>query len=185
MQIITFNANARSIALSKVGRRSGQMTVKFSTGNEVHFDKYNNALRVRWIQCNYSTNYLYHFGSSTRDMSEEENTMLVAAMIIMNVSTVVVGHREAVTLGAPNLYVADPVVIVVEEPVKPARHATGWDRAQEFGISGHAKQRQQERRPAEEPRRQVPSKPLGKWGWAAVIAVATVAVVAAATSDNN
>jgi len=182
MKSFTFNATAKSVAMFKIAQRDN-LLVRFSPQNEVYFERKHNGYSLRWVKCNYLTKYVYKFSSQVMNFSEEENCLIVAAMMAMNIDSVLVGSNELIMLGAPLCHV-DPVVIVVEEPA-PKRHASNWDRAQEFGISGHAKQRQQERRPAEEPRRHTPSKPLGKWGWAAVAAVATLAVVASAMAADE
>lgn len=182
MNTFNYNANAASISMMAKGKRHAhQLQVDFGNGNDVYFEcKQGNVYSLRWVRTSYETNYVYRSGRKVDTLTYDENTLIVAAMMIMGISVLHIGLNEVIVLGAPNVHV------VVEEPA-PKRHATTWDRAQEFGISGHAKQnqQQQQRRPQEEPRRQVPVKPLGKWGWAAVIAVATVAVVAAATADNN
>jgi hypothetical protein len=107
--------------------------------------------------------------------------MLVAAMMLLNITSVKVGS-EVITLGAP-ASIIHTVIIDSPQP-QPVRHASNWDTAEEFAVSGHRiKSTPTYSRPVEPIR-----LPTTKKGWFAlgvatvIIGVATAA--AAATADR-
>lgn len=180
MKVFTYNPTAACISLSRVGKVRG-LTVEFSRGNDVTFRRQGAGYELTRINQDYSFN-LFMFTSSVDELSHEENVMLVAAMLCLNMNEVKVGS-ELITLGAPNGVIH---TIIIDSPApQPVRHASGWDKAKEFGVSGHRK--------AEAPRHtRTTVEPIQlsktKKGWLALGAVAALTVgaivLAAAVTED-
>lgn len=183
MNILHFQATAPCLALVNIGQRTGN-TVKFSRGNEVTFERHLNGFKLRTIKTDGSTNSFYWLGSDANDLSTEETILMVAAMIVMNMSAVVIGSNDLVNL--------DPSVVVhrvvVETPVqrpRPIKHLSDWKGAEAHGISGHRKEetsahtRHSQAAPVELPKT--------KKGWLAFGAAAllTVGVIGLAAACSN
>lgn len=168
MNVYTYNPTSPCIALSRVGRVQGQ-TVYFSNGNDVTFSRRGNSYELARIRKDYGLN-IFMFTSTVDELSHDENVMLVAAMLCMNITEVKVGS-ELISLGAATGVIH---TIIIDSPnPQPVRHASGWDKAKEFGVSGHRK--------AESPRHTrttVEPLPLPKTkkGWLALGAVAALTV---------
>lgn len=180
MKVFTYNPTSACIALSRIGKVRG-LTVEFNSGSDVSFSRCGNGYKLNRIRDNYSMS-LIMFTSTVDELSHEENVMLVAAMMLLNITSVKVGS-EVITLGAP-ASIIHTVIIDAPQP-QPVRHASNWDTAEEFAVSGHRNQstpRYYNRRPVTEPIR----LPTTKKGWFAlgvatvIIGVATAAAAAAA-----
>jgi hypothetical protein len=180
MKVYTYNPTAPCIALARVGKVRG-LTVEFNNGTDVTFTRRGVGYELSRIRDNYDLS-LFMFSSSVDELSHDENVLLVAAMMLLNITSVKVGS-EVITLGA-STGIIHTVIIDTAQP-QPVRHATNWDTAEEFAVSGHRNQstpRYYSRRPMAEPIR----LPTTKKGWFAlgvatvIIGVATAAAAAAA-----
>lgn len=177
MKVFTYNPTSACIALSRIGKVRG-LTVEFNSGSDVSFSRCGNGYKLNRIRDNYSMS-LIMFTSTVDELSHEENVMLVAAMMLLNITSVKVGS-EVITLGAP-ASIIHTVIIDAPQP-QPVRHASNWDTAEEFAVSGHRNRSTPNySRPVEKI-----TLPTTKRGWFAlgvatvIIGVATAAAAAAA-----
>lgn len=177
MKVFTYNPTAACIALTRIGKVRG-LTVTFNSGSDVTFSRRGMGYELSRIRDDYDLS-LFMFTSKVDELSHEENVMLVAAMMLLNITSVKVGS-EVITLGAVT-GITHTIIIDSPQP-QPVRHASNWDTANEFAVSGHRnKSTPHYSRPVEPIR-----LPTTKRGWFAlgvatvIIGVATAAAAAAA-----
>lgn len=177
MNLFTYNPTAPCIALARVGKRVGN-TVEFSRGNSVKFNRKGNGYQLNQIYNNYSFN-LFMFTAKVDELNHEENVMLVAAMMVMGITSVMVGDNELISLGSPTGIIH---TVIIDSPIpQPVRHASNWDKAREFGVSGHrhTESPKQTRTPVQPMR-----MPKTKLGWLALGAVTVLAIAATAVAAS-
>lgn len=181
MQVFTYNPTAPCIALARVGKRSGDRVV-FSAGNSVEFRRKGNGYSVSQINNEYSFS-LIMFTTTVDELDTEENTLLVAAMMVMGISSVMVGDNQMITLGAQTGIIH---TVIIDSPIpQPIRHASNWDKAKEFGVSGHRHTESPRHTRTPAPQLKYPTTKKGWLGLAALAAVTVGAIVltAACTED--
>lgn len=129
MNILNLSVTSNAKTLATVAELQGNK-VKFATGNEVAFKSLDRIAHLKYVRVNWSTTTVFQFSVPT--FTQEEQDYLVAAMLV-------VGIRS---------FIAGPTIVGLDDssdPVAPkvTRCATDFEGAQKYGISQHARQRQE------------------------------------------
>lgn len=180
MQITNISVTREAQALSVVARADGTR-VKFDNRNYVDFRLRGQSYHLNRIMNDWSTTMVFEFSTTFSSLGKEEQDMLVAAMLKLGIVTCKIGPEVIVLDVTPRVIVTE---VHIEAPrPEPIRHASTWNRAQEFGVSGYRKEQQAKAQSPVEPVR-VPTTKKG-WLGLAALAVVTVGIAAIAASTSN
>lgn len=126
MKVITLPITSTAKVLATIATIDGNKVKFNNTNNNVTFRELGDCAKLRSIRVDWNVNTMYNFTEPT--LTSEEKDYLVAAMLVLGLQSIMVG---SVLAGISETAV-----------VQQARCATDYDKAQKYGISQHARQRQ-------------------------------------------
>lgn len=134
MKVITLPITSTAKVLATIATISGNCVKFNNTNNNVTFRELGDCAKLRSIRVDWNVNTMYNFTEPT--LTSEEKDYLVAAMLVLGIESIMVG---SVLMGISETAV-----------VQQTRCATDYDKAQKYGISQHARQRQYQQPTAEQ-----------------------------------
>lgn len=127
MKVITLPITSTAKVLATIATIDGNKVKFNNTNNNVTFRELGDCAKLRSIRVDWNVNTMYNFTEPT--LTSEEKDYLVAAMLVLGLQSIMVG---SVLAGISETAV-----------VQQTRCATDYDKAQKYGISQHARQRQE------------------------------------------
>lgn len=123
-------------ALMSAARVTEPMRVEWGSGTRVEFKRGNNhsGIALKYVMDDYDRESIW-LSSEWSDLDSDKQDLVLAAAIKLGYTCFMVNKDLVSIISSIHTVIIEPDVSVKSKP----RHATSWENAQEYGLSGYRK----------------------------------------------